>query len=286
MSPYRLTYLKKLAFLQPLFRVMIRFVIKSNRLIFRLHDFKINKLDLAITPQLYSGQFERREIDWMNRKFIDLAKSNGLLIDIGANIGIYSVLFSSISKKYNVISVEPDVRNLDILNSNLADFIEPERYEVWCKAIVRSSISTKIQFTHAKDPGGSHLGFPRNRFLDGNSVTVEGITLDHLLEETKFEVSKYDFIFVKVDVEGYEFEVVNSGLRFIQSYKPTMLVEFGKGGVRENRGFLEAIDWLSYLYKSCLIISSTRNDIVATKDLWNEVQEGELVNVIFDANQN
>jgi hypothetical protein len=78
---------------------MIRFVIKSNRLIFRLHDFKINKLDLAITPQLYSGQFERREIDWMNRKFIDLAKSNGLLIDIGANIGIYSVLFSSISKK-------------------------------------------------------------------------------------------------------------------------------------------------------------------------------------------
>jgi len=58
---------------------------------------------------------------------------------------------------------------------------------------------------------------------DIEEITVKTITLDEIIGEKQ----KIDFI--KIDVEGAEFKVLNGAKKIIAKYRPIIIFEFGKG---------------------------------------------------------
>lgn len=119
-----------------------------------------------------------------------LARSPGLFLDIGANVGAYTLW--AIEAGCEVIAVEPDAWAAGQLEANLA-------LNGYCAAVVRAAVAERpgtVAFT--ADRGVT------NRIVDehhGHAVLVPATTVDRLLGG-RFAAG------VKVDVEGAELGVV------------------------------------------------------------------------------
>ena len=64
------------------------------------------------------GGFQLRKL----RKFSKNLKSETLLVDIGANLGSFSIGMAAINKNIQrIISIEPDYENIELLQKNIFD---------------------------------------------------------------------------------------------------------------------------------------------------------------------
>jgi FkbM family methyltransferase len=151
----------------------------------------------------------------------------GTLLDIGANIGDYTMLFAS--KGYNVIAVEPMTRNRRAMEATLclnpqfkdrvtivpAALVAPE--EVAGRKCVVKSTNYKMNIgngflTCGKDVAGCEAG-------DANCEEVPVKTLSTALSE--LNVKQIDV--VKMDVENYECHVFAGGESVFTKYHPKLL---------------------------------------------------------------
>jgi len=150
-----------------------------------------------------------------------LGKKNNLIFDIGANVGDYASMFKKLASK--IIVLEPDEQNFRILNVRFSK----NKNIIVIKKAVASSIgeaelyiessgsafnTLSVKWVEALENQG-HLRFNENKKFAG-SQKIATTTLDFLLEE--YGVPD----FVKIDVEGFELEVIK-GLS-----KPIPLLSF------------------------------------------------------------
>jgi FkbM family methyltransferase len=180
-------------------------------------------------------------------------KPGETFLDIGANIGIYSLVASKlVGRDGRVIAFEPveNIHNKLTLNKLLNDC---DNLELRKTAI------------------GSHIGqaeiyaVKQGIFRQGTSSLVvnENLTAMGLdkFEIQKIDVQSLDYLlsrnllaavdFIKIDVEGHEIEVLNGGLELLSKYHPVLLLEHSlprleKLGISESR-FADFFDSLGYL---------------------------------------
>lgn len=141
---------------------------------------------------------------------------NDIIIDIGANIGLHSVWFSKHAFKGEVHSFEPNEHNRNMLGRNLE--------QNYCKNVTiytnivgeRQGMSFISSFD-PKKPGN----YGECSVLDSNPnqlyESVPMINIDSI------PVKRLDF--VKIDVEGYEKEVLSGMKNTITKHRPGLLVE-------------------------------------------------------------
>lgn len=120
----------------------------------------------------------------------------GIVIDIGANIGSFSLYAASLGAK-KVIAVEPEPHNIELLKKNIDEHrdITPD-----CEFIIDDHAvggSKDIVFIN-DDHGDSRV----NRSENGTRVRM--ITLDQLFKNHKIEYIDV----LKIDIEGMEGEVI------------------------------------------------------------------------------
>jgi FkbM family methyltransferase len=134
-------------------------------------------------------------------------KKESIALDIGANIGYYSLLFATICKK--VYAFEPERENYELLKRNIdlnhfGDRITTER-----KAL--SDHEGKLTLNLDRyNFGGHSIIAPRH--LEGTE-TVSGVRLDDYFKNKE----KPDYI--KIDVEGYEKTVIRGGKQIFRNAK-------------------------------------------------------------------
>ena len=89
---------------------------------------------------------------------------------------------------------------------------------------------------------------------------------------------------IKVDVEGFEPEVLTSGIEFIRTIKPFLLVEFSTNLNREYN-VLWTLDFLTDLfdiYSKVEVVESNRNCfLIDSPEKLLEIPPTKLVNLIF-----
>ena len=174
-------------------------------------------VDSYLTADLLAGKFEN--------KFAELVAAvvceDDHVIDVGANVGLYSVLLGKVARSGKVLAIEPSPHVLPLLRLNLErnQIRNAQIFEGVCSA---SRGTTLLHYVPGNDEYSSmaqliHPDAPRK----GRRTTqVATDTLDHLVEVYQLKPS-----FIKIDVEGAECLVLQGASKVLSYFRPLILSE-------------------------------------------------------------
>lgn len=156
-----------------------------------------------------------------------IEENDGVLFDIGANIGLYS-MYHAKTKNHNVYAFEPSFFNLSLLSKNI------NRNDLQDKiSIISNPLTDRIQFADFKlastDEGGALSSFGVEFDQNGDefksvvSYKTLGYTLDFLFEH---EILTEMPAMIKVDVDGIEHLILKGAKNTLRnSLCKTVLIE-------------------------------------------------------------
>jgi FkbM family methyltransferase len=153
-------------------------------------------------------KFPGREQDF-HQKLNNLVHDIDLLIDVGANIGLYVLEFASLESR-KIIAIEPDPSNYEILRKNIIENQLNVNCETRNIAIGGENKSETVRY----DNSGTGNATPVQA-ADGAEV-MSFVSLDTLLNEYS---GLYGDIGIMMDVEGFEAQIIHSNLKLPKNLK-------------------------------------------------------------------
>jgi FkbM family methyltransferase len=170
---------------------------------------------LTALRALHRGSAEKR-------LYLSLIRRGDVVLDIGANVGYFTMLFSDlVGKKGEVHAFEPIPGTFRELSRNMRRFPGYRNVYLNCAALGDKSNRTKM-FLPGSDAGQAALVCHRDGSWEGASISpidVEMIRLD----EYAVHLPRMDF--VKCDVEGAELLVLLGGQSTLRRLHPRLLLE-------------------------------------------------------------
>ena len=160
-------------------------------------------------------------ITWM-----DNMKQGDIVIDIGANVGMYS-LMSAVSRSARVYAFEPEASNYNILCQNIRLNNVGDRVTAYCAGNLDYDGFSVLNIAHDRDvgPGGSCHTVEEEKNFDLTSMRVafkQGINtvmLDTFCKQMNIIPDH-----IKMDVDGLEHRVIDGGVDSIRKAK-TVIIE-------------------------------------------------------------
>jgi FkbM family methyltransferase len=153
-------------------------------------------------------------------KFVAIAPLS--VIDVGANIGTYSLLFNYFWPKANIMAIEPSSYNRPYLDYNLGHIPNIEIHQM-ALGSKRSTGELAVPLPEQKEVNNdyweTHTG---TLSLYGKSENLREKVEIYPLDE--LDISR-PVNFMKIDVEGHELEVLRGARETIKEDKPNMLIE-------------------------------------------------------------
>lgn len=127
-----------------------------------------------------------------------------LYVDVGANIGIYSLYAMTLNPQVRVIAIEPFVANFGELQKNV--FLNNFQDRLVCLNVAASD-SNRVGELQINDfRVGSTGAQIREECNDG--VRTEVLRVDSIIEQV-FTGLKFDTLIVKIDTDGHELAVLD-----------------------------------------------------------------------------
>jgi FkbM family methyltransferase len=195
----------------------------------------------------YYGEYNPDETE----KIVSLAKPGMLCLDIGANIGCISQAL--LKSDFEVVAFEPqpEVYNLLEFNCPGADI-----YNVAIGKEKSTAQMPKVYYSEKNNVGGLSLN-TKSQF---GSYAVPVETLD------SYNFSNVGFI--KIDVEGFEEQVLLGGLETINKYKPVLYIEDDR--VQNTAALRKLIKEIGYSIEEHKPMLYRENNFFNNKkDVWN-----------------
>lgn len=206
--------------------------------------------DPAISkPILALGEYE----PGLTKVLMSLVSESTNFVDVGANIGFYTLIAGSRAARGRVWSIEPDPTNARLLRANVALNGLEERVTV-CRAAA-SDADGEVYFSslgHDANIGARFTAKEEQRLLAlmrpgaPSPVKVAAVRIDDVTRGAAIDL-------VKIDVEGHEPAVFGGMQRLLEQDRPIILSEFAPGTLRhisgvDPGGFLEDIAGRGYAF--------------------------------------
>jgi FkbM family methyltransferase len=152
--------------------------------------------------------------------WIKLCRRSRIIIDVGANTGVYSLAAKAVSPDSKVFSFEPVKRVYDKLVANR----DLNTYDMAC---CQTAISDYDGEGVVYDLPTEHIySVTLNKNLHGNHLPVEKVSVAVHRLSTFIETEKLSTVdLIKIDVESHEPEVLKGMGPYLPLMKPTMLIE-------------------------------------------------------------
>lgn len=84
--------------------------------------------------------------------------------------------------------------------------------------------------------------------MTGNTITVDGMTLESMVEKYLTKDDREHIGFIKTDTEGHDIEIIRSSRDFLVKYKPVLFTEwFFAYGPDDTNELFQAIDEAGYV---------------------------------------
>jgi FkbM family methyltransferase len=197
-----------------------------------------------------NGNFELKEIEFFSKKLSQIKTPT--IIDVGSNIGLHSISWARDIHDAKIISIEPSPITSELLKKNINANKLSKKITVVTKAI--SNKQGNLDFYHCEDDAYSSLKDTKRKKVK-KIFKIEVDTLDNIVDQLK--LSKVDFI--KIDVEGFDSEVIEGGVKTINFYKPDIFIEIYKGSNSNSEPYktinmLLKIGYYAYVFSKGKVI--------------------------------
>jgi FkbM family methyltransferase len=156
------------------------------------------------------------------RTYISLLRKGDIVIDAGANVGYFTMLFSDlVGARGHVYAFEPVPSTFRLLSKNVSQFPHYKNVSLICAALGDYDQKTRVFL-----PDGDHGQAALVRHCEGSwknarieAIEIEMVRLDGYAEKLR----RMDFL--KCDVEGAELLVLRGGESSLRHFRPTIFLE-------------------------------------------------------------
>ena len=176
----------------------------------------------AYFPEYFSILYNKRSVSQLDASYEDILSYvkrlpvDTAIIDVGANSGLVTIPLALLG--YKVVAVEPVRINLECLKKGLLDN-EITDVQVVEKALADSDGQRDIYVPQAQDNTSFDAKIAVANMPDKSKIRVEQVdctTLDHLARELTLDDHP---VFIKIDVQGFEYEVLMGAKDFLSRIK-------------------------------------------------------------------
>ena len=154
-------------------------------------------------------------------RFVAKHVDDGLIIDVGANIGLTAMAMSFAAPRSHIIAFEPSPENVALFESNTRG-----QTRIELKRCGLADCAGDLDFLVPLAGANCHVVTPNYEFSSSvgfRPLKVPVTTLDSYLEET---MPNERVVLIKIDVEGFEPNVLAGARRVIQRQRPLIWMEF------------------------------------------------------------
>ena len=183
-------------------------------------------LSIPYEAMVWLGWEEQKDLEILTR----LLRPSQTFVDCGANIGIWSIVAASaVGSTGKVFAFEPNPSTADKLRYNVS---HGKWEQVMIVPMAASNADTEVYFRCEPEHNNSHIVGNDNN----NAIKVPVVTLDGFLPG---EVSG-----CKIDVEGFEMNVLQGAKTLLKKEHPWLCIEFNTLLANVNR----LKDWNVHTY--------------------------------------
>ena len=215
-------------------------------------DFWYRSDDKFIGQRIALGKYEEYETKLLLRQL----RPDDVAVDVGANIGYYTILMAKKAKK--VYAVEPEEINFEILQKNVT--ANNLKNVVLIKVAASNKNEQRAMIKDLKNYGNHHLGREKSGGVDCQRLD------DILVNEQKISL-------IKIDTQGWEPAVIGGAENIIKRDSPVLFLEYWPRGMKEAKlDGDKMINFLKTIYKNIWQIDDHLNifkiikkDIVVNK---------------------
>jgi FkbM family methyltransferase len=193
--------------------------------------------------------------------FANLAKKSDLILDIGAYSGVYSIIAALVNTKSKIHCFEPNQNMHDILNYNF-EINNLDSVVNLSKFALSDENSSRSLYLDQKASSKSSL-LPTDNQEGMNPTEVETRTLDSMYSFQNF--ASLSSVLMKIDVEGFELNVLKGGTLFLKKHMPNIIMEaLTMGALESQTKFLSSLG-----YKAPVRISTSSNTGDSRNYFWS-----------------
>jgi len=170
------------------------------------------KLELSDYMQWYVWA-DLDDLSWRS-----VPKKQGSVLDIGANVGAFTIQLLNNNSDVKVHAFEPNPFVFEHLSQNMSlNKIKDSRYSLINKGLAEQKATLNFYWNSNNSGGGSIRKDKKNTL----QTEIEVLTIDDYVLENNI----HDVIFIKIDVEGYEPQVIKGAKETITKQQPILFIE-------------------------------------------------------------
>lgn len=184
------------------------------------------------------------------RVFEEWIKPGNVVFDIGAHVGFFTLLASSlVDETGKVFAFEPLPRNLNYLREHL------QLNQISNVEVIEAAVSEHCGETRLNQSVSSY----QTQVVERGDLQVTKVCLDDLIEYDNFPVPNY----IKIDVEGHEKFALKGAQKCLSQAHPTIFLSIhGRPVYQQCRQILESFD-----YKIKVLASEVNGQLPKNLDL-------------------
>jgi FkbM family methyltransferase len=176
------------------------------------------------------------------------------IIDIGANVGDTLAGIVSKNSKLKICCIEPDQGFLKYLNLNVESIVR--RFPETEITVLPYLIGKEFSNLSLQGSGGTKHAIP------GGGV-LQNVQLDEALQSEAQRIS-----LIKTDVDGFDFDVINSGFGRIATDLPLIFMEFYLQNKEDLAKYMKTSNELESLgYKKFVVFDNFGGVVIESSDL-------------------
>ncbi|ORU93990.1 MAG: hypothetical protein A6F70_07245 [Cycloclasticus sp. symbiont of Bathymodiolus heckerae] len=178
------------------------------------HKFWLNRSGYIDLKIINEGGFEKSSTKIIQQ----LVKNGDVVLDIGANIGYYTIIFSKlVGSNGRVIAFEPTMHFKSVLERNIRANVLDENIEIIGKGLSNREESLIIDI----GPSSATLHSPQGYDSILKQEEISLTTLDKFMVTQ--DIDRIDFI--KIDVDGHEPFFFEGAWATLEKYTPIIIFE-------------------------------------------------------------
>jgi len=219
-----------LKFSYKIFYILFKFFLKK-KIILNFKNYKFyaypEKKDLSRWMIRNLKIWDKKNIYLIKNK---IYKKEAIFLDIGCNYGAYSIPIAKYNEKINIYCFDPSKKSVDKLIENI------KLNQIKNIKFFQIGIGEKVKKVNFDDNLTNYKNSGSYQVIDSNAGTKIDInSIDNLILDGI--ITPKENIFIKIDIEGYEFFALQGLTKTIKDYNVMIFFEFSKNILKNHENF-------------------------------------------------